>query len=131
MKSDEQKLLEKWGDRKLIEETVKSMNLHTTPAPETRERLKALEIIQTNLMEKLEENQIQNEKAQEALMTSMKEFHLTTNQSLKDMTDKLDKALEKKAGIWVEKVLYGAGAICGAGILSYIGLQIIKVIEKL
>ena len=33
------------------------------------------------------------------------------------LNEKIDKALEKKAGIWVEKVLWGAGAIIGTALL--------------
>jgi len=130
MESEEEKLNKKWTDRKLIEETIKSMNLHNEPAEETKLRLQALELNQKNIMEKLEEHQKTNEKSHETIMASMKEFHLTTNQSLKDMTEKLDKALEKKADKEVVNkiilILFWLGGLIGAGLLTYIGSLIIK-----
>ena len=47
------------------------------------------------------------------------------------LESKLDYALEKKAGIWVEGVIKWFGICVGSGILGYVGLQLIKVIEKL
>ncbi|MCK9371291.1 hypothetical protein M0R04_15365 [Candidatus Dojkabacteria bacterium] len=43
--------------------------------------------------------------------------------------EKLDTALEKKAGKWVEGVIKWIGIIIGSGILGYIGGQLIKLIE--
>jgi len=82
MKSDEQKIIEKWGDRRLIEETVKSMNLHTTPAPETIARLSTLEEKSRTIMDYLKEN---------------KEEHKELFNIVEDINKKLDDALAKKA----------------------------------
>jgi len=82
MKSDEQKIIEKWGDRRLIEETVKSMNLHTTPAPETIARLSTLEEKSRTIMDYLKEN---------------KEEHKELFNIVEDINKKLDNALATKA----------------------------------
>jgi len=58
---------------------------------EQREKIITLQVNQKNLMQKLEENQITNEKAHEAILCSIEK-----------MSDKLDRALEKKANKWVE-----------------------------
>lgn len=86
MKTDEQKLNDKWENRKLIEETVKSMNLHTEPAPETREKLAILFTNQANLMEKLQES-----------IDSNKEEHQGLRELIKEINNKLDSAINKKA----------------------------------
>ena len=61
--------------------------------------------------------------------------HENILKGLKDMEDKLDRAIEKKADkVVVDRmlsVLFWFGGIVGTGILGYVGLQIIKVIEKL
>lgn len=95
-------------------------NTHNEPAPETRERLTKLETNHQNLMEKIEENQKLNEDAHKAIMVVVEKID-----------SKLDSALEKKAGIWVEKVLIWLGIVIGGGVLGYIGMLLIKVIEKL
>jgi len=123
---DESEFDTKW--REIYKERVR--HSHDSPAPETRERLAILETNQNNIMEKLEEFQINNKEEHQDIVKSLAEFHTKTNLSMKEITDKLDKALEKKAGIWVEKVLLWFGAIAGAGILAYLGSLIIKVIEK-
>lgn len=97
----------KWTDRKLIEETIRSMSLHSEPAPETRERLVKLETNHNNIMEKIEE--------------ILKRFD--------NFETKLDCALEKKANVWVEKVIVWLGIFIGAGVLTYFGSLIVKVIE--
>ena len=45
--------------------------------------------------------------------------------------EKLDIALEKKAGKWVEGVIKWFGITIGTGILGYLGLLIVKAIEQL
>lgn len=86
--TSEQELNEKWNNRKLIEETIKSF--HTEPAPETRERLKALEVElksnTINFMEKLSEFSKDNKEAHDALF-----------KAISKLEEKLDKAIEKKA----------------------------------
>lgn len=82
---------------------------HQEPSPETRERLAKLETNHTNLMEKIEE-----------ILTRFDKFE-----------DKLDKALDKKANIWVEKVLIWLGVFIGAGILGYLGTLIISTMNHL
>lgn len=79
----------------------------------TNTRIALLEQNHITLMEKLIEFQEDNKAQHEEIKTMIRE------------------ALEKKAGIWVEKVIIWFGAIAGAGILGYLGLQIIKVIEQL
>lgn len=92
---------QKWS--KIYKEHVK----HNEPSPETREKLAVLFTNQTNIMEKLDE-----------IVARFDKFE-----------DKLDIALSKKAGIWVEKVLIWLGVIIGGGLLAYLGKIIIKVIE--
>ena len=101
---------------------------HELPSPETRERLVALEVNQTNIMEKLEANQIENEKAHDRIMQSLKEFHDTTNYAIGEISNKLDKALEKKADKWVQTVVTWLGYTIGTGLLAVVGGLIIKAI---
>ncbi len=82
------------------------------------------------IMEQFTEQQKENVKQHEALLKSQTDFHEETKETLKYMMDKLDKALEKKAGKWVEKVIYGAAIFVITGLFSYLGTVIIKVIEK-
>ena len=56
--------------------------------------------------------------------------HTEIKELIEQMGQKLDTALEKKAGIWVEKVLIWFGSIVGIGVIGYLGSLIIKVIEK-
>ena len=127
--NEEQELNAKWNIHKVVQEAINSS--HPEPAPETRERLAKLETNQQNFMDKLEENQIANEKAHERLMSSITEFHAVTNNSLKGMEEKLDRALDKKANIWVEKVLIWLGAVIGVGLIGYLGTLLVRVIEHL
>lgn len=43
--------------------------------------------------------------------------------------EKLDKALEKKANVWVEKVWIWFFITVGAGLLTYLGTLLIKLIQ--
>lgn len=69
---------------------------HDKSAPETRERLTALETNEKNVMQELQD----------------------IKQMIKDLDSKLDCALEKKADRWVEKVLTWVGALIGASIVG-------------
>jgi hypothetical protein len=124
-----QEFNKKWDMHKTIQEAVSKA--HIEPSPETRERLVALEVNNKNIMEQLEKNQIDNEKSHASIMQSLKEFHDSTNLAIGQITDKLDKALEKKADIetqWAESFLKWAGAIIGTGLLAVVGGLIIKAI---
>lgn len=99
---------------------------HDMPSPETRERLVFLETNQKNLMDKLEENQILNEKSHEHILQSMKEFHDSTNYAIEQITKKLDVALEKKADKWVQVLIVWLGYTIGTGLLAVLGGLIIK-----
>ena len=101
-------------------------NMHDKPSEETKLRLQALELTQKNMMDKIEESQVANDKAHVAIMDSMREFHLSTNASIKDMTDKLDSALEKKADVWVEKAISWAIYLIVGIILTAIIYLVIK-----
>jgi hypothetical protein len=76
--------------------------LHSEPSPETRERLAKLETNQLNYME-------QNTKEHQEL----KELIIGIKQDLKE-------TLEKKANIWVEKVLIWIGIAIGTGIVGFV-----------
>jgi hypothetical protein len=103
----------KWNSRYM--EHVKKGE-HIGSAPETRERLAILETTQKLFME-------ENKKEHRDLMNSQIVFHEEVKTTLADMMEKLDAALEKKAGIWVERVLYGAGAVAGIyGLNKLLGL---------
>ena len=77
--------------------------------------------------------QINNKEEHKDIISSLEKFHDTTNLKLKDMTDKLDKALEKKADKTVVdnliKGIWWFVAVIGAGIIGYVGSLLIKVIE--
>ena len=98
----EDSLDKKWDMSRVIQNAIESA--HNTPAPETRERLKALEITQQNVMEKLEESIKDN-----------KESHVLMMTAIDKLDKKLDQALEKKANVWVETaftyMLYTVGGI--------------------
>lgn len=79
-----------------------------------------------------EQNKImndQNSKEHQALYDNLQAFHLKNGNSLMEITEKLDKALEKKANVWVETFLIWLGAGIGMGLLSYLGYLIIKLID--
>ena len=59
------------------------------------QRLTTLEITKKMFMQ-------ENEKQHIAIMESMTKFHTSTNASIKEMVEKLDKAIDKKANKWVE-----------------------------
>lgn len=129
MSFNEQELNEKWDIHKVVDEAVRGALNYGESSRASAIAIAQLETNYINMDKKLDDNQILNEKAHEAIMTSMKEFHLSTNSSLKEMNDKLDKALEKKADVWVERFMIWAGIIIGGGILGYVGSLLIKVIE--
>jgi molecular chaperone GrpE (heat shock protein) len=100
---NEKDLVKKWNNRKLIEETISSMSEHNNPNPETRERLAKLETNHCNIMEKLDE-----------IVERFNNFE-----------NKLDKALEKKADVWVEKAVSWAGyTVVGSVILALLAIVI-------
>lgn len=103
--TEEEEFDKKWN--KIYFERVSET--YGEPAPETRERLAKLETNHTNIMEKIEEILIRFDKFE----------------------DKLDRALDKKANIWVEKVLIWLGVFIGAGILGYLGTLIIGTMNHL
>ncbi len=92
MKSDEQKIIEKWGDRRLIEETVKSMNLHTTPAPETIARLSTLEEKSRTIMDYLKENKDEHKE----LFTLVENINKKLDNALVGKADKSEVAILKE-----------------------------------
>ena len=103
----ESEINEKWTHRKIIEETIKSMGIHNEPSPETIGRLSTLEANYKNMDEKIDNILSKFDK----------------------LEGKIDCALEKKAGKWVEGVIKWVGICIGAGILGYLGTLIVKVIE--
>ena len=60
-------------------------------------KLALLEQANKTLMEKFDNYAKENEKQHANIMESLQDFHQATNNTLKSMEDKLDKALEKKA----------------------------------
>ena len=106
---NEQELNDKWSIHKIIQEAIKTS--HNEPSPETRERLKALEVSQQNFMQ---EN---------------KEQHQMIMEAVSKLDSKLDKALETKAGKWVETFIVSAGAIIGTGLIGYLGTLLVKLIS--
>lgn len=124
MDKQEKEFNKKWKLHKVVQEAVQTS--HFEPSSETRERLVFLETNQKNLMDKLEENQILNEKSHEHILQSMKEFHDSTNYAISQITEKLDKALEKKADKWVQVLIVWLGYTIGTGLLAVLGGLIIK-----
>lgn len=76
-------------------------------------KLTTLEINQKNLMEQLENMNLAN-----------KEQHTLITKSLEKLETKLDRALETKAGVWVEKAIIGAIVFILTGLASYVGILI-------
>jgi hypothetical protein len=119
MKEDKElkKFNDKWKLHKVVQAAVSAA--HVNPSPETRERLTILETNHKNVMEKLEEFQKTNIEA-----------HQNIIQGLTNLEAKIDGALEKKAGVWVEKVIWGVVVFLMTGVFGYIGSVIIRSIEK-
>jgi predicted nuclease with TOPRIM domain len=90
---------------------------HLTPSPETRERLIRLETNYNNMSEKLEELKIENQTE-----------HKDIKKMISDLTDKLDKTLETKAGKWVESAMVWFLVAVSTGILGIIGTLIFQAI---
>jgi hypothetical protein len=110
------KLNAKWDLHKVVQNAVNAA--HINPSPETRERLTILETNNKNIMDKMEEFQIQN-----------KESHQQIIEAVNKLESKLDCAIEKKAGKWVEKVIWGVIIFLMTGVFGYIGSVIIRTIE--
>ena len=89
---------------------VTVLNVINNMPQEQQDRIISLEVNQKNLMQKLEENQITNEKAHEAILCSIEK-----------MSDKLDVALSKKANKWVETSMIWIFSAIG---ITMIGLLI-------
>lgn len=75
---------------------------HPHSAPETKERLQALEINQTNFME-------QNSRE-----------HAEIKKLIAEIKQDIKEALEGKANKWVERVLIWVGLSIGAGIIAFL-----------
>ena len=71
---------------------------HLKPSPETRERLKALEVNNKNIMDEIRE---------------IKDL-------IKELKFDLKQALNTKANKWTEKVLLWAGLAIGGAIISFL-----------
>lgn len=112
----EKELNEKWNIHKIVQEAVKSS--HSQSAPETRERLLALELTSKNFMDSFEEFKINNEKGHQSII-----------EAVEKLEHKLESALEEKANIWVETLIKWIGGIIGLGLLGYFGTLIIKLIN--
>jgi len=89
-------------------------------------RIALLELTSKTLMDKLEEFQADNKEEHQDIVKSLEGFHNKTNASIKEIQDKLDKALEQKAGIWVEKAFSWLLYTVGGFIVSAIMYTIIK-----
>ena len=72
----------------------------------------------------LEQNHLQ-------MMEKLNEYQQENRDQHKEIKEIIEKALNKKANIWVEKVLIYLGTAIGLGLIGYLGKLIIKVIEKL
>ncbi len=111
-----EELDKKWDIHKIISEAVQSSHLQS--APETRERLLALELSQKNFMDKLEEFQKDNKEGHQSILDALNKFE-----------ERMDKTLETKAGVWVEKVIVWCGITVSLGLVGYFGSLIVKLIE--
>ena len=107
----------------IYNEKYAGRNLHEEPSPETRERLKALEITQQLFMDKLEQSIQDN-----------KEAHNSIVEMINKIEEKLDRAIEKKAdkdSQWAEKVLIGFGVVVATGLLGWLGSLIISAFKHI
>lgn len=111
----EESLNEKWDMSRVIQNAIESA--HNTPAPETRERLKALEVTQQNVMDKLEESIKDNKESHILMMSAIDKLDKKLDQALDKKADKesVDKIEVGKANLWVETaftyMLYTVGGI--------------------
>ena len=58
-----------------------------------------------------------------------KEQHLEIKELVMAMDEKITKALDKKAGKWVESIIIWFGSIIGVGLIGYLGALIVKLIN--
>jgi hypothetical protein len=56
--------------------------------------------------------------------------HKSILEALEKLEIKLDTALEKKAGVWVEKVIWGTVIFFLTGFFGYMGSVVVKYIEQ-
>ena len=93
-------------------------------------RIALLEQNHITIMEQFKQSQLENKDEHQTILKSQTDFHRETRETLDDMMRKLDIALEKKAGKWVEKVIWGTVIFFLSGLFSYLGVIVIKVIEQ-
>lgn len=115
----------------IYNEKYAGKNSHNEPSPETRERLKALEILQQTFMDKLEQSIQDNKEAHSEIIKEAEIKHKSLLEMMLKIEEKLDTALEKKAGIWTEKVLIGFGVIVATGLLGWLGSLIIETFKHI
>lgn len=77
------------------------------------------------IMESFKQSQQENKEQHSAIMQSQVDFHIEMKQTLKEMGEKLDAALDKKANKWVEDGFkYVIYAVCGAVLTGLLYLVI-------
>ena len=85
----------KWNNKKIIEETIKSMNFHTEPSQDTKKRL-----------ELLEESQIKQTDKMDKIIETLSEIKVSIAEMPEKIFDKADdKYIGKKVGLAIISVL--------------------------
>lgn len=122
----------------IYNEKYASKNWHNEPSPETLKMLgeqdKLIGILQTKqdtFMDKLEQSIQDNKEAHSEIIKEAEIKHKSLVEMMLKIEDKLDNALEKKAGIWTEKVLIGFGVIVATGLLGWLGSLIIETFKHI
>jgi hypothetical protein len=105
----EQDLNKKWTDRKLIEEIIKSMNLHSEPSQETKKRLELLENSHNKTMEKID-----------SIINTLGEMKVCIAEMPEKIFDKADERYisKKMAVVIISFAVLVSGSFIGLGIFS-------------
>lgn len=85
---------------------------------DTKKSIAVLEVNYKNIMDEFKNFQRSNKDSHESIL-----------QAVKDLQYSIDSALEKKAGKWVETVIYWFAKIIGGGLITFLGYQIVKLIN--
>ena len=107
-------LNDKWNIHDVVQEAVRTA--HTEPSPETRERLMAVEVNQKNIVDNINE-----------LKKTTADQHKETLSAIEALSCRVEKALDTKAGIWVEQTMIWAIRIVLAIIITSVMYLVVSV----
>jgi hypothetical protein len=92
---------------------------HSIPSPETKERLIKMETNYNNMVDKMEEIKVDNNRE-----------HKEIKEMICEVSNKIERALETKANKWVEGVMIWMGITIGTGFVGLLGWLIVEAIKR-